>query len=393
ILRDLLNRNQIEESKQSLTIPFIEFFSDKANDLYTSGVHAPRSPILLCLASGACQCTGTDRLADSAVALPWMPHNSAIVLNKNCCKPILPSDAKLVTRRTHITPFTQKVPIVAESRASILTRLRAKIAQGIPIIGGGAGTGISAKCEEAGGIDLIVIYNSGRFRMAGRGSLSGLMPYGNANQIVREMAYEVLTAVSHTPVLAGVCGTDPFMIRECFLQELKSLGFAGIQNFPTVGLIDGVFRANLEETGMGFQLEVDCIAAAHQLDMLTTPYAFNAEEAIQLTQAGADIIVAHMGLTTSGTIGAATALTLDESVDRVAEIADAARSARSDVIVLCHGGPIAMPDDAKYVLDRLPRVDGFYGASSMERLPTEIALTEQVRQFTAIRRSGLSPTP
>lgn len=273
-----------------------------------------------------------------------------------------------------------------ETRNSILTRLRKKVAAGLPIIGGGAGTGISAKCEEAGGIDLIVIYNSGRYRMAGRGSLSGLMPYGNANQIVREMASEVLTAVQHTPVLAGVCGTDPFMLRDNFLRELKHLGFAGIQNFPTVGLIDGVFRANLEETGMGFGLEIECIAAAHQLDLLTTPYAFDADQAAELTRAGADIVVAHMGLTTSGAIGATTALTLDESVQRVAEIATAARSVRQDVLVLCHGGPIAMPADARYVLDRVPQIEGFYGASSMERLPTEIAITQQVRDFVSLTR-------
>jgi len=275
---------------------------------------------------------------------------------------------------------------LAPTRQQILERLHRKIADGLPIIGGGAGTGISAKCEEAGGIDLIVIYNSGRFRMAGRGSMSGLMPYGNANQIVREMANEVLTAVKHTPVLAGVCGTDPFMLRDHFLRELKDIGFAGIQNFPTVGLIDGVFRANLEETGMGFQLEVDCIAAAHQLDMLTTPYAFDAEQATTLTEAGADIIVAHMGLTTSGTIGATTALTLEESVAKVASIARAARAVRDEVIVLCHGGPIAMPDDAQFMMNRVQEIHGFYGASSMERLPTEIALTAQVRNFTRIRR-------
>lgn len=274
-----------------------------------------------------------------------------------------------------------------QSRQAILSRFREKIAAGQPIIGGGAGTGISAKCEEAGGIDLIVIYNSGRFRMAGRGSLAGLMPYGNANQIVVEMASEVLTAVKHTPVLAGVCGTDPFMLRDRFLRELKDLGFAGIQNFPTVGLIDGTFRANLEETGMGFGLEVECIAAAHELDLLTTPYAFDAQQAADLTAAGADVIVAHMGLTTSGTIGAETSLSLDQSVDKVAEIADAARAVREDVIVLCHGGPIAMPDDAAYVLERVKSVDGFYGASSMERLPTERALTAQVKEFTKIRRS------
>ncbi len=277
---------------------------------------------------------------------------------------------------------------MSDSRASILQRLREKISAGIPIIGGGAGTGISAKCEEAGGIDLIVIYNSGRYRMAGRGSLSGLMPYGNANQIVKEMASEVITAVKHTPVLAGVCGTDPFMIRDAFLRELRDLGFAGIQNFPTVGLIDGTFRANLEETGMGFDLEVECIAAAHQLDMLTTPYAFDAEQSRLLAAAGADIIVAHMGLTTSGTIGAKTARTLEDCVPRIAEIVDAARAVREDVILLCHGGPIAMPADAKFILDRLPAVDGFYGASSMERLPTEVAITQQIKDFVGIRRDA-----
>ena len=272
------------------------------------------------------------------------------------------------------------------NRADILSGLRAKVQSGRPIIGGGAGTGISAKCEEAGGIDLIVVYNSGRYRMAGRGSLAGLMPYGNANQIVREMASEVLTAVRKTPVLAGVCGTDPFMIRRHFLKELQDLGYAGIQNFPTVGLIDGVFRANLEETGMGFGLEIDLIAEANEMDLLTTPYAFDAEQAALLTAAGADIIVAHMGLTTSGSIGAQTALTLEECVPRVSDIVEAAVSVRSDVFVLCHGGPIAMPEDAQFMLKRIPRLDGFYGASSMERLPTEIALTEQVRRFAAIHR-------
>ncbi|MEC7602704.1 MAG: phosphoenolpyruvate hydrolase family protein [Planctomycetota bacterium] len=276
---------------------------------------------------------------------------------------------------------------MAETRASILKRFREKLDQGLPIVGGGAGTGISAKCEEAGGIDLIVIYNSGRYRMAGRGSLAGLMPYGNANQIVREMAHEVITAVKHTPVLAGVCATDPFMMRDVFLQELKTLGFAGIQNFPTVGLIDGTFRANLEETGMGFGLEVDCIGAANRMDLLTTPYAFDAEQAHALTEAGADILVAHMGLTTSGTIGAETSLTLEDCVPRIAEMAEAARQIRSDVIVLCHGGPIAMPPDANFILEQLDCVDGFYGASSMERLPTEKALTAQVQAFMKIRRS------
>jgi len=278
---------------------------------------------------------------------------------------------------------------MAESRKSILNRFRAKIAEGLPLIGGGAGTGISAKCEEAGGIDLIVIYNSGRFRMAGRGSLAGLMPYGNANQIVKEMANEVLTAVKRTPVLAGVCGTDPFVIRDRFLRELKELGFAGIQNFPTVGLIDGNFRANLEETGFGFQQEVDWIAAAHDLEMLTTPYAFDPHQAKALAQAGADIIVAHMGLTTNGTIGAKTALSLPECASRIAAIADAARCVRDNVIVLCHGGPIAMPEDAQYVFERVPAVDGFYGASSMERLPMEVAVKKQVQRFTQIRRGAI----
>ncbi len=274
---------------------------------------------------------------------------------------------------------------MAESRASILERFRKKVAAGLPIVGGGAGTGLSAKCEEAGGIDLIVIYNSGRFRMAGRGSLAGLMPYGNANAIVKEMAHEVLTAVKHTPVLAGVCASDPFLLMDQFLAELKSLGFAGIQNFPTVGLIDGTFRANLEETGMGFGLEVDCIRRAHALDLLTTPYAFDPDQARALTEAGADVIVAHMGLTTSGTIGARTAKTLDDCVGEVAAIVAAARSARPDVLVLCHGGPIAMPDDARYVLDRVEGLDGFYGASSMERLPTEEAIARQTRDFMKLR--------
>ena len=277
---------------------------------------------------------------------------------------------------------------MAESRTQILDRLRKKIAAGIPIIGGGAGTGISAKCEEAGGIDLIVIYNSGRYRMAGRGSLAGLMPYGNANQIVREMAYEVLTAVKTTPVLAGVCGTDPFMLRDHFLKDLRELGFAGIQNFPTVGLIDGVFRANLEETGMGFQLEVELIAAAREMNLLTTPYAFDNNQAAALTKAGADIIVAHMGLTTSGTIGASTAMTLEQCVPRIAEMTQAAREVNKEVIVLCHGGPIATPDDARYILDRCQGCDGFYGASSMERLPTEQALTTTTQAFTRLRRTA-----
>ena len=274
---------------------------------------------------------------------------------------------------------------MTESRNSILSRLRKQVESGRPIIGGGAGTDISAKCEEAGGIDLIVIYNSGRFRMAGRGSLSGLLPYGNANYIVKEMAFEVLTAIKKTPVIAGVCGTDPFMIRNHFLKELQALGFAGIQNFPTVGLIDGVFRENLEETGMSFQMEIDCIAAAHELGMLTTPYAFDPEQSRLLTEAGADIIVAHMGLTTKGSIGAKTAKSLDDCVREVAAIVDAAKKVRDDAFVLCHGGPIALPEDAQYLLERVDGLDGFYGASSMERLPTEVAITEQVRSFKALR--------
>jgi predicted TIM-barrel enzyme len=271
------------------------------------------------------------------------------------------------------------------TRGDILERLRGRVAAGEPILGAGAGTGISAACEEAGGVDLIVIYNSGRFRMAGRGSLAGLMPYGNANEIVREMAGEVLTVVRHTPVLAGVCGTDPFMLRDHFLGELKALGFAGIQNFPTVGLIDGVFRQNLEETGMSYQLEVDCIARARELDMLTTPYAFTVDEAQLMARAGADVVVAHMGLTTSGTIGARTALPLDECVVRVQRIIDAVKEIRADAFVLCHGGPIATPDDARQMFARCRGLDGFYGASSMERLPTERAITGEVRQFRELR--------
>ena len=271
------------------------------------------------------------------------------------------------------------------TRSQILDSLRAKVARGEPIIGGGAGTGISAKCEETGGIDLIVIYNSGRYRMAGRGSLSGLLAYGNANQIVKEMAYEVLTAVKHTPVLAGVNGTDPFMIRDVFLKELKELGFAGIQNFPTVGLIDGLFRANLEETGMSYSQEVELIAAAREFDLLTTPYVFNIEEAKLMTQAGADIVVAHMGLTTSGSIGAKSAKSLSDCVQEVQAITDTCKTLREDCLVLCHGGPIANPEDAQVILSNCRSVDGFYGASSMERLPTELAITDQVRQFTKLR--------
>ena len=271
------------------------------------------------------------------------------------------------------------------TREQTLARLRERLAAGVPIIGGGAGTGISAKFEEVGGIDLIIIYNSGRYRMAGRGSLAGLMPYGDANQIVMDMAGEVLTIVKDTPVLAGVCASDPFRQMDLFLNQVQAIGFAGIQNFPTVGLIDGSFRANLEETGMGYDREVELVRLARQKDLLTTPYAFNTEEAERMADAGADVIVAHMGLTTKGTIGAETAFTLEQSVVKVQEIADAARGVRDDVIVLCHGGPIAMPEDAQFVLSRTNHVHGFYGASSMERLPVETALTEQVKAFKAIR--------
>lgn len=274
---------------------------------------------------------------------------------------------------------------MAFTRSEILARMRQRIDDGVPIVGGGAGTGISAKFEEAGGIDLIIIYNSGRFRMAGRGSLSGLMPYGDANAIVMDMASEVLTIVKDTPVLAGVCGTDPFRDMSWFLKQVQDIGFSGIQNFPTVGLIDGVLRSNLEETGMGYDKEVELVRLSREMDFFTTPYCFNTTEAEQMADAGADIVVAHMGLTTKGSIGADTAKSLDESVKLVQDIADAARGVRDDVIVLCHGGPIAMPDDAEYVLHRTTNVHGFYGASSMERLPVETALTEQVRGFKAIR--------
>lgn len=273
----------------------------------------------------------------------------------------------------------------SSTRTKILERLRAKVAAGKPIIGGGAGTGISAKCEEAGGIDLIVIYNSGRFRMAGRGSLAGMMPYGDANQIVIDMASEVLPVVRQTPVLAGVCGTDPFRLMPRFLKLVQETGFAGVQNFPTVGLIDGLFRANLEETGMGYGLEVDMIRQARQLDLLTTPYAFNEDEAAAMTRAGCDILIAHMGLTTKGSIGAHTALTLDESARRIQSMHDVARRINPEILVLCHGGPIAEPADAQFILDHTEGIVGFYGASSMERLPVETAIQSCVEQFASLR--------
>lgn len=270
------------------------------------------------------------------------------------------------------------------SRKQILEGFRAKVADGHPIVGGGAGTGITAKSAEAGGIDLLVIYNSGRFRMAGRGSLSGLLAYGDANAIVMEMANEVLPVVRHTPVLAGVNGTDPFRVMPHFLRQVRDIGFAGVQNFPTVGLIDGVFRANLEETGMGYGLEVDMIRAARELDLLTSPYVFDEEQAADMARAGADILVPHMGLTTSGTIGAQTALTLDEAVTRVQALADAAKRVNPDILCLCHGGPIAEPADAQYVLDRTEGVVGFYGASSIERFPTEVGIRRQTEAFTSM---------
>ena len=266
-------------------------------------------------------------------------------------------------------------------RATCLKRWQASSAAGTPILGAGAGTGISAKCAEAAGADLIIIYNSGRYRMAGRGSLAGLMPYGDANAIVMEMAREVLPIVRKTPVLAGVCGTDPFRVMDVFLRDLKQLGFSGVQNFPTVGLIDGQFRENLEETGMGYAQEVEMIARAHDLDLLTCPYVFNEDEARAMAKAGADLLIAHMGLTTKGTIGAKTALTLDQSIDRIQAIQQAAVSIRPEILVLCHGGPVAEPDDVQYVLSRTKGICGFFGASSIERLPTERAITEQVRNF------------
>ncbi len=273
----------------------------------------------------------------------------------------------------------------AISRTECLRRLREQVALGRPIIGGGAGTGLSAKCAEAGGIDLIIIYNSGRYRMAGRGSLAGLMPYGDANQIVLDMAREVLPIVRNTPVLAGVCGTDPFREMERFLLQVKEVGFSGVQNFPTVGLIDGVFRQNLEETEMGFDKEVEMIRLACQLDLLTCPYVFTESEAEAMAKAGADVLIPHMGLTTKGTIGAKTARTLDEAVERVQALCNAAKAVNPKILVLCHGGPIAEPEDAAYVLAKTHGVVGFFGASSIERLPTEVAITECARKFKGMK--------
>src|SRR5262245_21975212 len=271
------------------------------------------------------------------------------------------------------------------TREQCLERLRAQVAEGKPIIGGGAGTGISAKCAEAGGIDLIIIYNSGRFRMAGRGSLSGMMPYGDANQIVMDMAREVLPVVKNTPVLAGVCGTDPFRIMKLFLRDVQSVGFSGVQNFPTVGLIDGTMRQGLEETGMGYGLEVDMIREANQLGLLTCPYVFNEEDARAMAKAGANVLIPHMGLTTKGSIGATTALTLEESAKRVQSMHDAAKKIKPDILVLCHGGPISEPEDAQYILEHTKGIVGFFGASSIERLPTEIAITGCVKKFKGLK--------
>ncbi len=274
---------------------------------------------------------------------------------------------------------------MAKTRSEIISKLKNEVKNGNIIVGAGAGTGISAKSGEAGGVDLIIIYNSGRYRMAGRGSLAGLLPYGDANGIVVEMGSEVLPVVKEVPVLAGVCGTDPFRMMDVFLKQLKEQGFSGVQNFPTVGLIDGVFRTNLEETGMGYDLEVEMIRKAHELDLLTTPYVFDVEQARKMAKAGADVLVAHMGLTTKGTIGAKTALTLDDSVKKVQEIADAGKEVNPDIMILCHGGPIAEPEDAQYIIDHTHGVDGFFGASSIERFATETGIKVQAEKFKNIK--------
>ncbi|MER7537858.1 phosphoenolpyruvate hydrolase family protein [Streptomyces sp. NPDC097704] len=286
---------------------------------------------------------------------------------------------------------TRTTTPAAPSRRDVLDRLRAQVAAGRPIVGAGAGTGLSAKCAEAGGVDLLIIYNSGRYRMAGRGSLAGLLPYGDANAIVQDMAREVLPVVRDTPVLAGVCGTDPFRRMDLFLDQLKAMGFAGVQNFPTVGLYDGTFRVNLEETGMGYGLEVDMVRAAHERDLLTAPYVFDPEQAADMAEAGADVLVPHVGLTTKGAIGAGTAMTLDQAAEAVQAMHDAARRVNPDILVLCHGGPIAEPEDARYVLEHTTGVVGFFGASSIERLPTERAVTEQTRAFKALTIEARGP--
>lgn len=273
-----------------------------------------------------------------------------------------------------------------QTRSEIIAKFKEEIKNGKILVGVGAGTGITAKSSEAGGADMLIIYNSGRYRMAGRGSLAGLLSYGDANQIVVEMGAEVLPVVKHTPVLAGVCGTDPFRVMDVYLRQLKAQGFNGVQNFPTVGLIDGVFRQNLEETGMGYDLEVEMIRKAHELDMLTCPYVFDPEQAKDMAKAGADILVAHMGLTTKGTIGAKTALTLDDCVDKIKAIIEAGRSVRPDIMVICHGGPIAEPDDAAYIIHKIPEIDGFFGASSIERFAAERGIKAQAAAFKAITK-------
>lgn len=272
------------------------------------------------------------------------------------------------------------------TRKEILKRYKKEVSDGRILVGVGAGTGITAKSSEAGGADMLIIYNSGRYRMAGRGSLAGLMAYGDANEIVVEMASEVLPVVKHTPVLAGVCGTDPFRIMEVFLKQLKSMGFNGVQNFPTVGLIDGIFRQNLEETGMGYGLEVEMIRKAHELDLLTTPYVFDPDQARAMAEAGADILVAHMGLTTKGTIGAKTALTLDDCVKKIRAIIKAGKEVNPDIMVICHGGPIAEPDDAAYIMAQVKEIDGFFGASSIERFAAEQGIRAQTKAFKEITR-------
>lgn len=273
-----------------------------------------------------------------------------------------------------------------QTRSEIIAKFKEEVKNGKILVGVGAGTGITAKSSEAGGADMLIIYNSGRYRMAGRGSLAGLLSYGDANQIVVEMGAEVLPVVKHTPVLAGVCGTDPFRVMDVYLRQLKAQGFNGVQNFPTVGLIDGVFRQNLEETGMGYGLEVEMIRKAHELDMLTCPYVFDPEQAKAMAEAGADILVAHMGLTTKGTIGAKTALTLDDCVDKIKAIIAAGRSVRPDIMVICHGGPIAEPDDAAYIIHKIPEIDGFFGASSIERFAAERGIKAQASAFKAITK-------
>ena len=329
--------------------------------------------------------SGRYRMAGRGSAAGLLAYGNANEIVKEMACEVLPvvKNTPVLAGVNGTDPF---VLMPRFQRSDLLDKFKAMVARGEPIVGGGAGTGLSAKCQEAGGIDLIVIYNSGRYRMAGRGSLAGLLAYGDANEIVVEMAAEVLPVVKRTPVLAGVNGTDPFRLMDVFLDQLKAMGFAGVQNFPTVGIIDGTFRANLEETGMSYGLEVDMIAAAHAKDMLTTPYVFSADEATAMTKAGADIVVCHLGLTTGGSIGAGTALKLEDCPAKVDAWAEAALKVRRDIMVLVHGGPVSSPGDASFIMNNTRNCHGFYGASSMERLPTEVALTEQTRKFKAIGR-------